>query len=225
VQQPDLGRFAAPFSLNDTLRAAYGAPLVISNGLILEFKSNVSPGENSWELRNSNGEIVAMGNDLLNNTTYRDTLNLEPGCYEFQFLDAGQDGLSWWANTSQGNGSLRFRNASNGIIKTFNPDFGGEVSQQFVFDPVLAVNKPQAGLNDLSIYPNPAKGILHYEIELNGNGPCRLEVTDMQGRTLLGKVVSPAEKGLLDISSLPAGLYQLVLVQGESRISRRFSCY
>ena len=211
------------FSLNDTLRSAYGAPLLVPGRLIMELKTNVSPGENSWELRNSNGEVVAMGSNFLNNTTYRDTFDLPAGCYEFQLLDEAQDGLSWWANTSQGNGSLRFRNGANGIIKTFNPDFGGEIYQQFVVDPTLSVSGSESRMMDLLLFPNPVKDELYYELEMPAGKPCLLEVLDLQGRVLIRKKPDRPENGRMDVSSLPSGLYQLRVIQGANQIAKRFS--
>lgn len=210
-------------ALNDTIRSAYGAPLLVTGALIVDLKTNSSPSENSWELRNSNGEILASGGNFFSNTSYRDTLDLEPGCYEFQLLDEAQDGLSWWANTAQGNGVLRFRNSSNSIIKTFNPDFGGEIFQQFV---VQAPTSVQAGqqkpVGDLFIYPNPAAGVLFYESEMPGPEACMLELMDARGRLMLQKKLQPVEKGEIRLEELPPGLYQIFLKQNGHTLSRRF---
>ena len=212
------------FSLNDTLRSAYGAPMLITGTLIVDLKTNASPSENSWELRNSNGEILASGGDFSANTTYRDTLNLEPGCYEFQLLDEAQDGLSWWANTAQGNGVLRFRNGSNGIIKTFNTDFGGEIYQQFVVQaPTSVTPVVQKPLGDLFIYPNPVASILHYEVEMPGRETSLLQVLDSRGSVLFEKRVQALEKGEIQLDNFPAGLYQISIRQNGNTISRRFS--
>ena len=213
------------FSLNDTIRSAYNAPMLISGRLIIDLKTNVSAGENSWELRNSNGEVLALGGNFLNNTSYRDTFDLEPGCYEFQLLDEGQDGLSWWANTSQGNGTLRFRNGSNGIIKTFNPDFGGEVFQQFVVQAPAAALKPEKALADLLIFPNPAGNKLNFEIEMPGSGTCVLEILDAGGRTVIHTITQGKEHGQLDLSGLSPGLYQVKVAGPGGMLTKRFSKY
>ena len=213
------------FALNDTLRSAYNAPMLISGRFIIDLKTNVSAGENSWELRNSNGEVVAMAGNFFNNTTYRDTFDLEPGCYEFQLLDEGQDGLSWWANTAQGNGSLRFRNGSNGIIKTFNPDCGGEIFQQFVVQAPTAVSKPETTLSDLLIFPNPAGNKLNFELEMAVSGNCVIEILDAAGRTVMRRISEGKETGHLDISSLSPGLYQMLVSGSGGQLSKRFSKY
>ena len=212
------------FSLNDTLRSAYGAPLTLSGGLIVDLKTNSSPGENSWELRNSNGEIMASGGNFLSNTTYRDTFNLDPGCYEFHLLDEAQDGLSWWANTAQGNGVLRFRNLAGSIIKTFNPDFGGEIFQQFVVQAPSALAAPVTpGTDDLLIYPNPAGNQIQFEVEMAVAQNCLLEIMDAGGRTVFRREVKGKESGRLDLSFLAPGLYQMKVSGEGRRVIRRFS--
>jgi predicted secreted protein len=45
--------------------------MLISGRFIIDLKTNVSAGENSWELRNSNGEVLASAGNFLNNTTSR----------------------------------------------------------------------------------------------------------------------------------------------------------
>jgi hypothetical protein len=211
------------FTRNDTLRSSYAAPLLITGKLIVDLKTNVYPGENSWELRNANGEIISSRADFPSNTNNRDTLDLPPGCYEFQLLDEAQDGLSWWANTAQGNGVLRFRNETNGIIKTFNPDFGGEIYQQFVVQQATEKwdLKNQAVL-DFLVFPNPEKQELAYEIESATPGTALLELRDLQGRILAQKHVSSVERGVLGITQLQSGLYFLTLNINGQKITRRF---
>jgi hypothetical protein len=46
--------------------------------------------------------------------------------------DTGEDGLQWWANTAQGTGYMRIRNATTGaVILTFGYDFGSQIYKQF----------------------------------------------------------------------------------------------
>jgi hypothetical protein len=216
------------YLLNDTIRSAYGAPLLVTGALIVDLKTNVSPGENSWELRNSNGEVIGSGGNFLSNTTYRDTFNLEPGCYEFQLLDEAQDGLSWWANTAQGNGVLRFRTASNTILKTFNPDFGGEIFQQFVVQQPTGTKPLNPTLAaDLYVYPNPVHDVLNYEAEVNQQNlfsdPFIVEISDLLGKVLVRKPLKSLDKGSINVGDLPAGMYQFSLKNNSLKLVRRFS--
>lgn len=193
---------------NDTLRALYTAPQALPERLVVEFKSNLRPEENSWELRASDGTVVFSGANFSPNTIYRDTLNLAPGCYEFQFLDEGQDGLNWWANTSQGTGYLRLKNGFTGAtLRTFNPDFGGEVYQQFRINAPTAVKVNQFGAGKIHIWPVPASSRVTVWWDSEDAAPALLRVWDVRGKEVFaGKVFSDSE---LNIESWPSGMYGL----------------
>jgi hypothetical protein len=225
VRSANPNGFNDEYFRNDTMEVKYAAPLLIpgTGRIIIEFKTNLNPSENTWELRNSSGEILGMGVDLLSNTTYRDTFDLDQGCYEFQLLDEAQDGLTWWASTAQGSGSLRFRNGSNGIIKTFNPDFGGEVFQQFSVQAATEVAPSVYSSSDFLLYPNPANNVLYYDLGIEVAGAGKLEVLDMQGKCLLVSGLGFDGSGSIDVSMLPIGFYQMVVHINGSIVRQRFS--
>lgn len=203
---------------NDTLRAAYTVPAAMPEKLVIEFKSNLRPEENSWELRTADGTVVFANANFTANTIYRDTLNLAAGCYEFQFLDEGQDGLNWWANTAQGTGYLRLKNGNTGAtIRTFNPDFGGEVYQQFrVNAPTRSIANVMAS-DRLHIWPNPTSGKVNFWWDESEFHEGQLSVRDLQGKLIFrGKVLG---ESILDVASWPAGMYNLEVNQ-DGRIRR-----
>jgi len=73
---------------------------------------------------------------LTNNFTPRQTYDFKPkfdnGCYQFVIQDEKCNGISWWANPSQGNGIVRIVNGKTGeLLKTFDPDFGCELRYNF----------------------------------------------------------------------------------------------
>jgi hypothetical protein len=186
--------------------------------LVIEFKSNLRPEENSWELRTADGTVVFANANFTANTIYRDTLNLAAGCYEFQFLDEGQDGLNWWANTAQGTGYLRLKNGNTGAtIRTFNPDFGGEVYQQFrVNAPTRSIANVMAS-DRLHIWPNPTSGKVNFWWDESEFHEGQLSVRDLQGKLIFrGKVLG---ESILDVASWPAGMYNLEVNQ-DGRIRR-----
>jgi len=204
---------------NDTLRSVYAAPLDLPSKFVLEFKSNLRPQENSYELRTADGTPILIQNGFSTNTIYRDTLDLPDGCYEFHFLDEGNDGLNWWANTAQGSGYIRIKKHTTGaIIRTFNPDFGGEVFQHFVVTPFVSVEKPIEIISGLDLYPNPANGRIQVSFGMTRASELEIEVIDLLGKKHLEKSLGEGihEDLNLDVSKLSKGIY-LLLVKSEGQ--------
>ena len=147
----------------------------------LTVKSNNRGFDNWYILKNSMGDTIVLNQNLANNTEYIDSLNLDDGVYTFYIEDADGDGLSWWANTSQGSGSMSFKNVGvpnrkpPTFFETMEPDFGNFFVYNFSVGYPLTVGKfdydegawtPPAtvGIQTLSatettgsfkVYPNP----------------------------------------------------------------------
>lgn len=132
------------FKPNNTKVASFKFPDVYASGdLKIRFKANNKASENSYTLKDAAGNILLNKSGFANNSTNDEALNLEDGCYVFEFydvdnywgLDGGGDGIAWWVNTQNGletAGYLRFLNGSNNItLKTFNPDFGSKIFYSF----------------------------------------------------------------------------------------------
>jgi hypothetical protein len=141
-------------------------------------------------------------------------------------LDAGDDGLSWWANTAQGTGYMRIKNASTGaVLRTFNPDFGDNIYQQFTVNYTLPTVEIGAGAKGvLAAYPNPASDLLQVEFTLPGATEASLQLTNLLGQTLLHRqvqVTQPNEKVQLDVSTLEAGIYYVVLISGQEKTQQK----
>lgn len=119
------------------------------------------------------------------------------------------------------------------------PDFGGE-SMRYVLFTVLSTGNGQGGCaglsevrfdidatvaveepalaNSLEVFPNPAEDV----VDVRLNRPIReLEVYDQQGRLLLRQQADGSRQLQLDLSQLPAAVYQLRLVDMEDQLYRR----
>src|SRR5690554_8116859 len=75
---------------------------------VLEVKTNSKGYENNYRIEDLNGNVILERNSLSNNTVYTDTLQLTAGCYRYFIEDAGNNGISWWAN-NDGTGYMRFK--------------------------------------------------------------------------------------------------------------------
>ncbi|MCC7298049.1 MAG: hypothetical protein IT244_06915, partial [Bacteroidia bacterium] len=81
--------------------------------LYILLRTNNAASENYYTLTSADGKTILNKSNLKNNTIYRDTVKLEPGCYMLNLMDDGtppssyplnEDGLGWWANTADGTG-------------------------------------------------------------------------------------------------------------------------
>ncbi len=213
------------YAANNTMSAAFTYPHSMPSRFIIVFKTNLAPGENQYTLKNAAGTVIHSRSGLSANTFYRDTVTLASGCYVFEMTDAGENGLSFWANTSQGTGSLQFRNVTPaGVIKTFNPDFGGKIYQQFTVGLVSGIEDYVfTDRTTLGIYPNPSDGQVNINIALPYRQDGKVEIADLLGK----KVYEYEFKGLTaesieaDLSHLQRGAYFVTLTSGSDVVTKK----
>lgn len=78
-------------------------------------------------------------------------------------------------------------------------------------------------IDDVKLYPNPAKEILH--IELSEIGETRISISDVSGQLVLSQNVNATEEGqteTLDISRLVKGYHILTIQTNAGIISKKF---
>ncbi len=206
VSAPNGG--ADQYSYNNTVTTTYSAPPQFPTDIIIEFKSNLYPNENSYMLKDDLGNTLLYKSTFTANTVYKDTVPLTNGCYEFTLLDNDDDGLSFWAN-SDGAGYIRIRRASDGVvIKTFNADFGSQVYCQFTVGYYLNHNEV-APVESIELYPNPSAGKFTLDLALPTMQDVDIKVFDIQGK----QVMQRTEKGVftkvisIDLGDKNSGIY------------------
>lgn len=212
------------YSPNNSVKSTYSQPVQIPQKFVIELKSNSAPGENEYQLLDAQGNIVIWKNSLAANTIYRDTMDLAPGCYEFILRDDGNNGLSWWANTAQGTGYIRFRSATNNaIIRAFNADFGGEIYQQFLVNPSTANHQLFNLETDFQVYPNPASNQLTINIGQSSSREGILEIIDVYGRVHFHQADSflADDQRQISIQHLANGTYFVTYSSGSEKVVRK----
>lgn len=184
--------------------------------MYVEFKTGIYYWEDSWEIRDASGTVLDSRAGAAANTNYKDTLYLPTGCYEFELTDTGEDGLSFWANTAQGNGFVRFRNASTGaMVKTFNADCGGKIYLQFTVG--LTSETDEIVMTDktiFNVYPNPTDGQIYIDMEFEDKKDAVVEIRDLLGnvvykQNIKGKTVEALSANL---SGRSTGIYFVNLI-------------
>jgi len=75
----------------------------------------------------------------------------------------------------------------------------------------------------ITLYPNPASGILHIDVK-QASGPAQMQVTDLTGRVVMTRHISDmANRTALDVSHLPKGLYMLRITADGTCHTAKFS--
>jgi hypothetical protein len=213
------------YAYNNTKASDFAYVLSVPSEFIIELKTNTFSYENYYTLKDAQGNIIHERSNLNPNIYYRDTLSLETGCYEFELWDSGEDGLSFWANSSQGTGFIRFRKVSPATtIKSFISDFGGQIFQQFTVG--LNNNMEEYIPNKISsfkISPNPSHDSVVFSIELNSRCNGTVEVFSMLGKQVYYAEFSNtfSERIEAGFAHLERGMYVVRMTTGNEVITKK----
>jgi hypothetical protein len=190
--------------------------------LEIQVNTNLVPSDNSYLIKDAEGNIVMERDNLASNTQYKDALDLPAGCYTMEFEDTGNDGLSFWFFPNNGNGSLRFNRIINGTIalsvQSFNADFGGGVQFDFVM-PQLVSTEDLDTYRLFSVFPNPTFDNVNIELHGFENDILTMELTDLTGRVLVSKTLN--NQGInqhieaVSLEDFAKGMYFLKVSDGE----------
>lgn len=140
------------YSANDAFTSNFDLPELYEGEIIIQFKTNANPSENSLILYNAQNTpiLIKNGSALTANTLYWDTLSLDTGCYRLEVTDNQDDGLSYWANPNQGSGYLRIWN-DGGIAESFESEFGNKIEFAFAID-AMTIDTIVTVVNDEEVY-------------------------------------------------------------------------
>lgn len=211
---------ADQYAFNNMYHSAFVLPDVIANEFTVEFKTNNYPYESTYVILDDYGNQIPGASSLSSaNTTYTDNYLLD-GCFKLVVRDLGGDGLQWWANTAQGNGFVRLKNANGTIIKSFPTDFGNGFEYSFSTLPPNYVSvKEENFASAIQVFPNPA----HDTFQVSGSDleNCIIKLTDLLGRTI-EVPMSQDKKGMtFYTSNLKPGVYLVSISKGtESTVKK-----
>lgn len=212
------------YAPNNTFTTKTTAPQLFPEKIIVEVKTNTLPDETSYTLTDASGKTILSRSGLAANTTYRDTLTLPTGCYEFRLKDAGNDGLKWWANTAQGTGFARIKKDNGSIIKNFNTDFGSEIFQPFSVGNFVGFGeKGFVKETQFKIFPNPTNGLVHINLDFAERKSGRIEIRDITGKQVYTYAFTNtfAEGIDADLKHFAAGVYMVTLHTGTDTSAQK----
>lgn len=215
------------YSKNNTKISKFTYPPVMPSQFVIEFKTNTNPEEDQYTLMDDAGTVIASRNGvlLMANTIYKDTVTLSNGCYTFELSDSGEDGLSFWANTSQGSGYVRFKKVSPAtIIKSFPTDFGGQIYQQFTVGLTSGINDFILTDNtSMNVYPNPSNGHVFIDVNLIEKKDGTIEINNVLGEKVYTYEFKnlTAESVEANLAELKKGVYFVSLRSGKDHLTKK----
>lgn len=216
-------------------------PPALPNKVIVVFKTNNAPSENSYRIIGPQGNIVHQKTGFTaKNTIHRDTITLGNGCFTFEFSDTGvspqdyllnEDGLGWWANTYDGNGSLQLRNGVSGVLhKNFGIDFGTSIRYDFTVGFPASAADLEKPNSLLKVFPNPASEGFAVEIpELFAKNatPAIIEIRNLQGQLIESKILEPnfSVYQWIDLKNRQPGVYMVNFKQNNDLCTSKVVLY
>lgn len=210
------------YPLNSTVQSEVTIPDVLPGNFKIEFRTNNFPTENAFKLLDADGKVVVKDSFTVANKTTTYTLNLN-GCYKLIVYDYGLDGLNWWANTAQGTGAVRLRNATtNAILKTFIADFGSYFEYSFTTNYALR-KSDQSMEHAVNLYPNPGSGQFSLEGErLDG---ASIVITDLLGKRVAEIAEVHGHRVNFETTAWAKGVYSVEINHGDSKTTKKVVVY
>ena len=201
-------------------------PDLDDNRMIIWTKTNLTPGETTIEITDEVGDIVWERGYSESNTTFRDTLALNEGCYRVTINDSGDDGQSFWAN-NDGSGFTRIKKVQGGNFINFEPDFGKSISQAFFFQTNLVgiQENETTGQFGMHVFPNPSNAQFNVRLEgWNSVEPVQWTLRDALGRAVVQgvKQLVQGELLVLQLGAFQEGTYALTLSNASDQEMTRW---
>lgn len=210
------------YAHNDTYTTKFAVPDVFPNHIWLWTRTNSAAFETSIEVIDPQGNVMFSRSGMSNNTEYKDTLQLQSGCYQLIVHDSDDDGMDFFAN-NDGNGWMRIREVGGGTVANLRADHGSGVIWHFTVDAPLNYDDLYSS-QSVEVYPNPFSDQVQVEIDGYDNN-VSLKVYNMTGALVIDDQLSGDNnmllKHTLDMSNMKSGVYTLVVDDGEHTQTKR----
>ena len=183
-----------------------------SNRIFMEMNTGNWGFEISYELYNSDGNVIASGSGFSSNTVVLDTFIVDlDNCYSFELYDSYGNGFN------SADGYLKLIDDKNGpVILNVTGDFGS--NYHYPFKAVTPAGISSVDKEDINIYPNPVNNILN--IKFSKTGSYKISIFDILGKKLYGLKINNSSDNTVDLSNLESGVY-FVTITGDLNYSKK----
>ena len=208
------------YSQNSEKTVRFDAPERIDGPFFVWLTTNNKASENNYRLQDHAGNIIFERTQLTNQTQYKDTFNLAPGCYSIIIEDTDSDGLSFWYSSQvegETAGSLKIRLVGGSYIEFFPGDFGSY--HRYDFSVGFTVDVPENEMkHEIAIFPNPSNGLTTVEVSGAVNNDANLEILDLTGRLIYSEKMNATAnfaESFVDVSTYKSGTYLVKIITND----------
>jgi hypothetical protein len=208
------------YNQNSMRKAKFDSPERIDGAFFIWLTTNNKASENKYRMLDHAGNILFQRDVLTNQTQYKDTFNLAPGCYSIIIEDSDDDGLGfWYSNQVEGEttGQMRLRQVGGSYIEFFPADFGSYHRYDFSVGFTLDVKEEELA-HEIAIYPNPTNGFTTVEVSGSVYNDASIELYDLSGRKLMQEKMNATQffaESFLDLSTMNAGTYLVRIITNQ----------
>ena len=107
----------------------------------------------------------------------------------------------------------------------YNADTGflNDWSIEICTEAPLSINAATIGLQDLTIYPNPNKGVFNVTFPYYDKSEIKMSIYDIRGRKIIENQFNNIQNDshTVNISTVEAGVYLAVFSDGNNQITKR----
>ncbi|MEA3503858.1 MAG: Omp28-related outer membrane protein [Bacteroidota bacterium] len=210
------------FPTNNTASTTFTDADITTATMVLIVRTDGNPEELSWELTNSDGDVMYSGGPYEDANTFVEMqveLPLDPeNCYSFIMYDSGDDGFS------NGVGVYQLKDSQENIIAENNSDFGGREETQFFTHSGTGIDNI-ASTTTINIFPNPAKEEATLNINLAESANVAVTVFDVYGRKISeynqGELSTGNHAIMLNTGNYNSGLFFIKInINGNELLQR-----
>lgn len=206
--------------VNDTTATSFVSAEQAVPDIYLFLKLDGNPEETSWELKNSNGDVLYSGDNYTEPQAFvKDTFELATNdCFTFYLYDEGGDGLT-------GGGYFALRESNFSVIYE-NYDFEAEEELVQFAAVVTSVTELEEKTN-FSVFPNPFENQTHIGFTLENRQNVSIEVYNLMGERIIRIADKTYESGrhveTFHAAELNAGIYFVKVKIGENVMTEKIS--
>jgi hypothetical protein len=220
---PNLDEYAN----NNVKTTKFEAPETINGPFYVWFTTNNKANENKYRLEDASGTVLFERNAMANNSTYKDTFDLAPGCYSLILEDSDHDGINFWASAQyegETSGSFRVRMVGGSYMEFFDGDFGHYNRYDFSVGFSLGVDEIEL-THEIGVFPNPTNGQTTIEVSGYVNSKAEMEIYDLMGRPVHKEQMIATEnfaEAHPNLSHLNSGRYIVKIITNDQVYTKEF---
>jgi hypothetical protein len=208
------------YQYNSVKTTKFDAPERIDGAFFIWLTTNNKASENNYRMIDNAGNIIFERNNLTNQTQYKDTFDLAPGCYSIIIEDTDDDGLSFWYSAQvegETAGTMRLRKVGGTYIEFFPGDFGSYHRYDFSVGFELGIDETNLE-HKIAIFPNPTNGMTTIEVNGAVNEQASIEIYDLMGRKIYSEEMNASQyfaESFIDLSAVNSGTYIVKIITNQ----------